>query len=231
MKGYEEKHSDIFRCVEASFPFNFSKLMNVGAGLATGEYILMLNNDVEILKGDWITWMVAYTQNEWTGAVGVKLLYPDDRIQHAGTVIGLGDDKIAAHAFVGYHKDMPGYFNKLQFVSNYAALTAACLMVRKNVYDEVGGMDEALEVEYNDVDFCLKLLDAGYYNVYMPDVVLYHYESATRGHPHQDKKSYERHVRELAYFRSKWKKYIKNDPFYNPNLSLDGAGFTIDYNS
>lgn len=231
MKGYEKKNSDIFRCVEASFPFNFSKLMNMGAELATGEYILMLNNDVEILKGDWITWMVAYAQNEWTGAVGVKLLYPDDRIQHAGTVIGLGDDKIAAHAFVGYHKDMPGYFNKLQFVSNYAALTAACLMIRKSVYDEVGGMDETLEVEYNDVDFCLKLIDAGYYNVYMPDVVLYHYESATRGHPHQDKKSYERHVREIAYFRSKWKKYIKNDPFYNPNLSLDGAGFTIDYNS
>lgn len=231
MKYYEEKHGDIFRCIEASFPFNFSKLMNMGAAMATGEYILMLNNDVEILKGDWITWMVAYAQNEWTGAVGVKLLYPDDRIQHAGTVIGLGDDKIAAHAFVGYHKDMPGYFNKLQFVSNYAALTAACLMIRKSVYDEVGGMDEALEVEYNDVDFCLKLIDKGYYNVYLPDVVLYHYESATRGHPHQDKKSYERHVREIAYFRSKWKKYIKKDPFYNPNLSLDGAGFTIDYNS
>ncbi len=229
MKFYTEKHKDIFRCVDASFPFNFSKLMNLGSSLSTGEYILMLNNDVEILKGDWITWMVAYCQNEPTGAVGVKLLYPDDTIQHAGTVIGLGDDKVAAHAFVGYHKNATGYFNKLQFVSNYAALTAACLMVRKSVYDEVGGMDEALEVEYNDVDFCLKLIDSGYYNIYLPDVVLYHYESATRGHPSQDKKSYERHVREIKYFRSKWNKYIKNDPFYNPNFSLDNEGFRVDF--
>jgi GT2 family glycosyltransferase len=225
MKGYEEKHKDIFRCVDASFPFNFSKLMNTGAALSTGEYILMLNNDVEILKKDWIDWMVAYAQNETTGAVGVKLLYPDDTIQHAGTIIGLGDDKIAAHAFVGAHKDNPGYNNCLQSATNYAAVTAACLMCRKSVYEQVGGMDENLAVEYNDVDFCLRLIDHGYYNIYLPEVTLYHYESATRGHPHQTRESYERHIREIGIFKKNWNKYIKRDPYYNENLSLD-KGFT-----
>ncbi len=142
---------------------------------------------------------------------------------------GLGG--VAGHVFVHYYKNDPGYFYYLQSVTNYSAVTAACLMIRRSVYDEVGGMDENLEVEYNDVDFCLKIMDAGYNNVYVPDVVLYHYESATRGHPHQNKVSYERHLREVKYFKEKWDKYIKRDPFYHPNLTLDRQDFSMNYNS
>ena len=229
MAEYKEKHSSIFKCIEAKFPFNFSKLMNIGVENSTGDYILLLNNDVEILHSDWLTTMVSFAQQKRIGAVGVKLLYPDDTIQHAGTVIGLGG--VAGHVFVHSYKNDPGYFNYLQSVTNYSAVTAACLLIRRNVYDEVNGMDEKLEVEFNDVDFCLKILDAGYYNVYVPDVVLYHYESATRGHPHQNKISYERHLREVKYFKDKWTKYLKKDPFYNPNLTMEKQHFEINYNS
>jgi GT2 family glycosyltransferase len=229
MAEYKEKYGNIFRCIEAKIPFNFSKLMNIGVENSTGDYILLLNNDVEILHSDWLTTMVSYAQQKRIGAVGVKLLYPDDNIQHAGTVIGLGG--VAGHVFVHYYKNDPGYFYYLQSVTNYSAVTAACLMIRRSVYDEVGGMDENLEVEYNDVDFCLKIMDAGYNNVYVPDVVLYHYESATRGHPHQNKVSYERHLREVKYFKDKWDKYIKRDPFYHPNLTLDRQDFSMNFNS
>jgi GT2 family glycosyltransferase len=229
MAEYKEKYVNIFRCIEAKIPFNFSKLMNIGVENSTGDYILLLNNDVEILHSDWLTTMVSFAQQKRIGAVGVKLLYPDDNIQHAGTVIGLGG--VAGHVFVHSYKNDPGYFNYLQSVTNYSAVTAACLMIRRSVYDEVNGMDEKLEVEFNDVDFCLKILEAGYYNVYVPDVVLYHYESATRGHPHQNKVSYERHLREVKYFKDKWTKYLKNDPFYNPNLTLEKQHFEINYNS
>ncbi len=229
MDSYKEKYSDIFRCIEAPFPFNFSKLMNLGASSSTGEYVLLLNNDVEIINNDWLTRMVSFAQQKHIGAVGVKLIYPDDNIQHAGTVIGLGG--VAGHVLVNFYKDDPGYFNYLQSTTNYSAVTAACLMVRRSVYDEVNGMDEKLEVEFNDVDFCLKIMDKGYFNIYVPDVVLYHYESATRGHPHQNKVSYERSQRESKYFLEKWDKYIKNDPFYNPNLRYDVQDFKVNYDA
>lgn len=227
MKKYEQAHPGLFRCVDATFPFNFSRLMNFGASLTTGEYILMLNNDVEILHSNWITKMVSYAQQQRIGAVGVKLLYPDDNIQHAGTVIGLGG--VAGHVLVGLYKDNPGYFYCLQTTINYSAVTAACLMVRRDVFEEVEGMDEYLEVEYNDVDFCLKVMDKGYYNVYIPDVVLYHYESATRGHPSQNSVSHQRHLREVKYFKEKWLEYVKDDPFYNPNLTRATQDFRVDF--
>ncbi|MCW3124334.1 MAG: glycosyl transferase family 2 [Flavipsychrobacter sp.] len=226
MDEYRQKYSN-FKCIDANIPFNFSKLMNIGVRESKGDYILLLNNDVEIIHNDWLTKMVSFAQHEKTGAVGVKLLYPDDNIQHAGVIIGLGG--VAGHSFVNNYKDDAGYFNYIQSTNNYSAVTAACLMIRRSVYDEVGGMDEKFEVEYNDVDFCLKILDHGYYNVYMPDVELYHYESATRGHPHQSKESFERHVREIAMFKSKWDKYIKNDPYYNPNLNLGVHDFSMDF--
>jgi glycosyltransferase involved in cell wall biosynthesis len=229
MKEYTVKYGDIFRCIDATFPFNFAKLMNVGVSVSNGAYVLMLNNDVEILQKDWITRMVSFAQQKRIGVVGVRLLYPDDHIQHAGTIVGLGG--VAGHLLVGVHKDNPGYYGCLHLTSNYAAVTAACMMCRKETYEELDGMDELLEVEYNDVDFCLKFTDAGYYNVFMPDVTLYHYESVSRGHPHQTKASYERHVREVAYFKKKWEKYICNDPYYNPNLSYDSADFRINYNA
>jgi GT2 family glycosyltransferase len=222
---YSTKYSNQFRCVEAHFPFNFSKLMNMGRKLAQGKMLLLLNNDVEVIHDDWLEIMVSYTQQKRIGAVGVKLLYPDDTIQHAGVIVGLGG--IAGHTFVGMHQDEPGYFNYIQSTNNYSAVTAACLMVRADVYDAVGGMDEIFEVEYNDVDFCLRIQEAGYNNVYLPHVSLYHFESATRGHPHQSKSGYERHLKEMALFKERWQKIIDHDPYYNPNLNLGVHDFSM----
>lgn len=229
LEHYTNRHPDKLRVLEAHFPFNFSKLMNIGVKAATGNYILFLNNDVEIINKNWLTQLVSYAEQPHIGAVGAKLLYPDDTIQHAGVIVGLGG--IAGHAFVGQYKDDPGYFNLIQSVNNFSAVTAACLLCRKEVFEKVNGMDEQFEVEYNDVDFCLKLIEAGYYNVYLPQVELYHYESATRGHPHQSKSSYERHLKEMQLFKAKWQHVIDDDPFYNPNLHLGVHDFIMDLNA
>ena len=225
MKEYSEKHAAVFRCLDANFPFNFAKLMNLGVAHSTGTYILMCNNDIEIIKGDWLNQMVAHTQQKRTGAVGVKLLYPDNTIQHAGIVLGI--DGASGHVFVNKDKDENGYFYCLKAVTNYSAVTAACMMCRKDVYNEAGRMDETLEVEYNDLDLCLKFLKNGYYNIYLPSVEVYHYESATRGHPFRSTSSWKQHEKDLAIFKSKWQRIIDDDPFYNPNLSKDATDFSI----
>jgi glycosyltransferase involved in cell wall biosynthesis len=227
MEEYTKQHPDKFRCIDANFPFNFAKLMNVGVAASTGDYILFANNDIEVISGDWMTEMVSFAQRPHTGAVGVKLLYKDDTIQHAGVVLGLGG--AAGHVFVNMHRNDRGYYNYVRSLNNYAAVTAACQMCRKAVYNEVGGMDETLDVEYNDVDLCLKFLSAGYYNVYVPDVEVYHYESATRGHPFQSKESWAQHEKDFGIFNRKWKPLIENDPFYNPNLSITCTDFQLRY--
>ncbi len=223
---YTKTHSDIFKCYDASFEFNFSKLMNFGRSKATGEYLLMLNNDVEVIHGDWVTQMMSFAQRDYTGAVGVKLLFPDDTIQHAGVVLGLGG--AAAHVFANVHRSERGYFNYIKSLNNYSSVTGACIMVRTALFDEVGGFDESLRVEYNDIDFCLKLITKGYFNVYVPDVELYHYESASRGQPYLNKKNWEQHEIDYNIFRGKWLNYINNDPFYNPNLSVNTNDFQLD---
>ena len=229
LNEYTANYPTIIRRIEAHFPFNFAKLMNMGVKEASGNLILLLNNDIETIHPDWLHRMVSHAVQPRVGAVGAKLLYPDDTIQHAGVIIGLGG--IAGHSFVGAYKDDPGYFNLIQSINNYSAVTAACLLVRKEAYWAVGGMDETFEVEYNDVDFCLSLVEAGYNNVYLPHVELYHYESATRGHPHQSKVSYERHLREMDLFKNKWQAYIDHDPFYNPNLNRGVHDFSMDFSS
>ena len=216
MQEYEQRHPSVFRCEKAAFPFNYARLMNLGASLSTGTYLLMLNNDVAVIHADWMTQMVSYAQRAHTGAVGAKLLYPDDTVQHAGIVLGVNGD--AAHVFAHKKKDDSGYFNYLQTVRNYAAVTGACMMCRKAVYDSVGGMDERLVVEYNDIDLCLKFISEGYSNVYLPTVALYHYESATRAHPFRSRKSYKQHEQDLAIFKGKWGKYTTDDPYYNHKL-------------
>jgi len=207
-----------FKCIDANFPFNFSRLMNLGVANSSGKYLLFLNNDIEVIHAGWMQQMVSFAQRKYTGAVGVKLLYPNNLIQHAGVVLGFGG--AAKHVFINHHRKSAGYFNYALSLNNYSAVTAACMMCRREIFDEAGGFDESLSVEYNDIDFCLKLLERGYYNVYTPDVELYHYESATRGHPLRSKAGYTQHVKDQAIFRSKWLKYIEADPFYNPNLSL-----------
>ena len=221
VKQYTAQYAGKFSCIDANFPFNFAKLMNAGVAASKGAYILMCNNDIEVTHADWMTQMVSYAQHPETGAVGVKLLYPDDTVQHAGIVsIGARD---TGHVFVGMTKNKTGYFNSLIATTNYSSVTAACLMCRKNIYEAVGGMDEALAVEYNDVDLCLKFRERGYYNVYLASAALYHHESATRGHPLRSKESFQQHEKELAIFKSKWPAFIERDSFYSAHLGLDGG--------
>lgn len=221
----KDEYGSQFNWFEYNVPFNFSKLMNFGRQQAKGKYLLLLNNDTEVITEDWMEAMVEQAQRPKAGAVGVKLLYPDNTIQHAGVIIGLGG--IAGHTFVGMHKDEAGYFNYIQSINNYSAVTAACLMVKTSDYDKVNGFNEEFEVEYNDVDFCLKLMDAGLYNVYLPHVELYHYESLTRGHPHMSKESYDRHLKELELFKANWQAYIDDDPCYNIHLTRGAHDFRI----
>lgn len=226
---YTEKYQDVLTIIDAPIPFNFARLMNIGASYAKGKYLLFLNNDVEVIHADWLHTLVSYAQQKRVGIVGAKLLYPDDTIQHAGVIVGLGG--IAGHAFVGSYKDDPGYFNYIQSVNNFSALTAACVLLRKEIFDEVQGMNELFEVEYNDVDFCLRIKEAGYDNVYVPQVELYHYESATRGHPHQNAESYKRHLKEMDLFKAYWQRYIDHDPHYNPNLNYGAHDFRINFSA
>ena len=205
--------------------FNFSRLINAGRKNADWEYLLLLNNDTEIISPDWIEGFLEHAQRPEIGVAGCKLLYPDGTIQHAGVIIGLGG--AAGHVLVGEDRNGPGYFNYVNLLSNYSALTAACFLVKTKVFDEVGGFDENFKTEYNDVDFCLKVREAGYNNIYVPNVELYHYESATRGHPHKTQEAYRMHVREVNLFRKRWHRYLENDPCYNPNLSLSVHNFGL----
>ena len=221
----ENQYKDQFTCVEAQIPFNFSTLVNKGVEHSTGEYVILLNNDTETITEDWIEGMLEQAQRESIGVVGAKLLYENQTIQHAGVVIGLGG--AAGHVLVGEDRHGPGYFNYVNLLNNYSAVTAACIMIRKSLYDELNGFDESFSVEYNDVDFCLRVREAGYNNIYVPHVELIHYESISRGHPHASSESYERHLVEIARLKERWSSYIDHDPCYNPNLSLGAHDFSL----
>jgi GT2 family glycosyltransferase len=225
MDAYKKQDKFIFKYVKEMSPFNFSFLMNKGRRIAKGKYLVSLNNDTEIITPDWMEGLIGQVQRPEIGVAGCKLLYENDTIQHAGVVVGLGG--VAAHLFTRQDRDGPGYFNYINLLHNYSALTAACIMVRAEVYDKVNGFDEKFTVEYNDVDFCLKVMEAGYRNVYIPHVELYHYESISRGHPLANPKSVKRHEKEANMFVKKWTKYVENDPCYNPNLTRHNDNFAI----
>ena len=198
--------------------FNYSAINNYGAEKARGEYLLLLNNDVEILQEGWMKELVGNCQREEVGAVGVKLYYPDGTIQHAGTIVGLGG--VEGHAFAGFSEEQGSYMHRAAIQMDYSAVTAACMMVRKEVFFQAGGLEEKLEVAFNDVDFCLKLRKLGYLIVYDPDVKLYHYESATRGEEDNPEKK-ARFQREIDYMKQQWQEILEiGDPCYNPNLTL-----------
>lgn len=205
--------------------FNYSKINNFGVRHAKGEYILLLNNDVEVINGDWLSEMIANCQRPEVGIVGAKLLYPDNTVQHGGVIIGLGG--IAGHAFVGKDGMQPGYFGRAFVQQNLSAVTAACLMVRRSVFEEVGGLEETLQVAFNDVDFCLKVRRAGYLVVMNPSVLLYHYESKTRGAEDTPEKK-ARFDSEIRYMAEHWKDILENgDPYYNRNLTLIRGDFSM----
>ena len=211
--------------------FNYSKIMNFAAKNSNGDFLMQLNNDTELLTPDWLQKMVGYCQRKDVGCVGVSLFYPDETYQHAGTIIGLGG--IAGHRFVGLSKDYykftgyQGYFGKESNIEDLSAVTAACLMTKKSVYEEVGYMNEKLAVAFNDVDFCLRIREKGYLVVYNPYVQLTHYESKTRGLEDSPEKQ-KRFLSEIEEFNKTWKKYMeKGDPYYNTNLRLDNCYYGI----
>jgi len=223
--GYKKQNMFTFKYLREEAPFNFAHLINKGRQLAEGKYLILLNNDTEVISPDWIEGMIGYAQQPEIGVVGCKLLYENETCQHVGVVIGLGG--VAAHAFTTVDRDGPCYFNYVNLLNNYSAVTAACCMVTAEKFDKVFGFDEKFVVEYNDVDFCLKMVEAGYRNVFVPHVELYHYESISRGHPMANIKSKMRHMKEVNMFRRKWLKYVENDPCYNPNLTRGSEDFSI----
>lgn len=209
--------------------FNYSKLNNFGMEKAKGRYLILLNNDIEIINPSWIEEMLSNCQRQEVGIVGAKLYYPNDTIQHGGIVIGLGavSGGIAGAVFVDMQRGRDGYLHKVSIQLNYSAVTAACLMVKRSVYEEVGGMEEELAVAFNDVDFCLKVVQKGYLVVYNPWVEAYHYESRTRG-KEDTKEKVRRFEAELEYMRKKWRTILKEgDPCYNRNLSLSKTNYSL----
>ena len=217
-KEYKKKHKN-FKVVDCIMEFNYSKINNIAVNKSKGEYIVLLNNDTEIISKDWLSIMVGYAMQNHIGVVGPKLLYPDYTVQHAGVILGLGG--VASHAYIGANRDDLGMYGRLRVPYNYSANTAACLMVKKSKYLEVGGLEEDLKVAYNDIDFNIKLLKKGYYNVFLPQVELLHYESKSRGLDTTSEK-YKRFLVESKYMYNKWNDELNNDQFYNPNFSKKG---------
>ncbi|MEG4515227.1 MULTISPECIES: tetratricopeptide repeat protein [unclassified Microcoleus] len=218
------KEPDRFRCYPFDIPFNFSKINNYGVSKAQGDYLLFLNNDTEVITPDWLEAMVEQAQRSSIGAVGVKLLYADNTIQHVGVVLGVGG--VAGHIYLGFPANFPGYFSNVVGMNNLSAVTGACLMCRREVFESVGGFDEELAVAYNDVDLCLKMVEQGYKNIYVPHVSLYHHESKSRGYEDTAEKK-ERLQKEADILGKRWQKYIENDPCYSPHLTRERQDFSI----
>ena len=199
--------------------FNYSKIINFGVKNSTGDYIIQLNNDTELMTPNWIQEMLGFAQREDVGAVGVELFYPDNTIQHAGIIIGIGG--VAGHVFKNLPKGIHGYFSKDAMIQNLSAVTAACIMTPKSIYDDVDCMDEKFKVAFNDVDFCLKIREKGKLIVYNPFVQFKHYESKSRGFEDTPEKK-ARFQTEIDRFHDKWQSVLdKGDPYYNINLRLD----------
>ena len=225
-KDYEENHVNI-NVVKFQGEFNYSKINNFGASVAKGEYILLLNNDTEVITVNWLEEMLMYAQRDDVGAVGAKLYYKDHTIQHAGVVIGLGAHRTAGHTHYKMPRENLGYMGRLCYTQDVTAVTGACLLVKRSCFDEVGGLDENFRISLNDVDFCLKLREKGYLNIFTPFAELYHYESISRGLDDNGEKA-ERYNKESEAFREKWKEVLeKGDPYYNPNFSLDRSDFSV----
>ena len=213
------------RVVRWEGEFNYSAINNFGEKAARGEYLLLLNNDTEMINPDCLEELLGYCMRSDVGAVGARLYYEDDTIQHAGVVIGFGG--IAGHCFVQQKRGFTGYCHRIICAQDYSAVTAACMMVKRSVFCQVGGLDESLKVAFNDIDLCLKIGAAGYLVVYNPYAELYHYESKSRGLEDTPEKL-ERFHREIAALEKKWPEiFEKGDPYYNPNLTLDSQDFSL----
>lgn len=225
---YKQIKNPKIRVIEWKDEFNYSAINNFGVRHAKGEYLLFLNNDIEVINSDWLGEMLSNCQREEVGAVGAKLYYPDNTVQHAGVIVGIGG--VAGSVFVGLKRGYTGYMHRASIQQNLSAVTAACMMVKKSVFEEAGGFEEELKVAFNDIDFCLKIREKGHLIVYDPYVELYHYESKTRGAEDTTEKI-RRFQSEIEYMRSHWSSILKNgDPAYNPNLSLKKWDYSLRVN-
>lgn len=207
--------------------FNYSRINNLGVSAAEGSYVVLLNNDTQVITLNWMEELLMYAQREDVGAVGAKLYYEDKTIQHAGVVIGLGAHRTAGHTHYRVSSNNLGYMGRLCYAQDVSAVTGACLMVKKEIYEKIGGLDEDFAVSLNDVDFCLRIREAGYLNVFTPFAELYHFESISRGLDDKGAKA-ERYNQESERFRKKWRNLLEmGDPYYNPNFSLDRSDFAL----
>ncbi len=221
---YKRSYPDNFRVFRYEKEFNYSLINNFAVEKSQADFVLFLNNDTEVISPDWIHDMVSFAQRETIGSVGVKLLYPNGSIQHAGMVIGL---EYGGNTFVGVDGCLSGYEHQINVTRNYSSVTAACMMLRRDLFLSVGGFDEQFAVDFNDTDLCLRVREQGYNNVYLPHVELFHYESLTRGYSYLSAEKHQRYKQELALFYDKWKEYFEKDPCYNRNLSKSKGGFVV----
>ena len=227
---YEEiSQHPLVRVVEYKGAFNYSKINNLGVEHTTGDYVLLLNNDTQVITPNWIEEMLMYALRDDVGVVGAKLYYEDRTIQHAGIVVGLGAHRTAGHTHYSIPEANVGYMGKLCYAQNVSAVTGACMMVKKSLYEELGGLDEEFAVALNDVDFCLKVREKGLLNIFTPFAELYHFESKSRGSDKNDSRAI-RYQQESDRFKIKWEKVLAaGDPYYNPNFSLDHSDFTVNW--
>ncbi len=205
------------KVVQFTGPFNFSRVNNFAAEHTTGKYLVFLNNDTEVISGEWLSAMLEFAQQPEIGIVGARLLYPNNTIQHAGVVLGLGG--VAGHALTGFAANAAQHFGLSGSICNWSAVTAACMMMRREVFDLVGGFDENLSVSFNDVDLCLRVREKGFRIVYTPYAELYHHESASRGYAVDPK--------DIEFMLVRWGDTLRNDPYYNPNLTLERPDFSL----
>jgi GT2 family glycosyltransferase len=224
LRSRKQRYGNSLHVVDCEMEFNFARLANLGASLCGGELILLLNNDTVVVTRDWLQRMAGFALLPKIGAVGPKLLYPDGTIQHAGVVLVGG---VAGHSHRGHAGNAAGYRGRLLGVSNYSAVTAACMLMRRTVFEDIGGFDETLAVAFNDVDFCLRALRRGYRHVYLGDVSLIHFESQTRGHEetHEQRRRFRN---EFELMRARWSAVLDADPFYSPHLTHHAEDFAID---
>jgi glycosyltransferase involved in cell wall biosynthesis len=211
------------RVVRDNRPFNFSALNNAAVKLASGEFVGLVNNDIEVISPEWLTEMVSHAMRPEVGAVGAKLWYENDTLQHGGVILGLGG--VAGHAHKHLPKQDPGYKRRADCIQSLSAVTAACLLIRKAIYESIGGLNEDLSVAFNDVDFCIRVREAGYRNIWTPYAELYHHESASRG-PDDTPAKKARFAREIKYMQSRWAAILKSDPAYSPNLTIASEDFS-----
>lgn len=222
---FRELENGGVRVIPDPSPFNFSAINNRAAEHAGGEFLAFLNNDIEVITPHWLGEMLGLAQRPGIGAVGARLWYPNDRLQHAGVILVGG---VAGHAHKFLPKGLPGYCDRAVLLQEFSAVTAACMVIRKTVFESIGGFDPALAVAFNDVDFCLRLKASGYRNVWTPEAELYHHESLSRGND-TDPDKIERFRRECAYMRERWGDLLRNDPAYSPNLAWDNYDFSLNW--